>query len=330
MEKVVLRVSPWQLLRRQPKKCCKSFSLSQVYTPTPAPCSQMALMINNLGGTSNLELLVFVRDVLRQLTSSFQIEVTRLCVGTMMTSISMAGVSLSLLRLTDENQSLLQVAQQDVCQWLDAPTDGYWPAYTSPPTPTPTLMSPAPVISTDAKPETMNFKFSAQAQLIAAAISACCRVLQSMKQTLTELDMACGDGDCGVSMSNGAAAILAALDSTIDPTTEQPNLPCLALDHPAELSLQMASIIEHNMGGTSGVLYSIFFSAASTAFPELNTDIKDVTCEMWAKALDAGVQAIQYYGGATLGSRTMLDVLLPISTQILRIKGYFRCHQTCL
>ena len=56
------------------------------------------------------------------------------------------------------------------------------------------------------------------------------------------------------------------------------------------------------MGGTSGVLLSILFTATGSAL---------LTGASWAAALSQGVERVQFYGGATLGDRTMLDALLP-------------------
>ena len=65
------------------------------------------------------------------------------------------------------------------------------------------------------------------------------------------------------------------------------------------------------MGGTSGALYDIFFSAAAAAVTTEAKATADVSS--WSLALEAGVAAMMKYGGAKRGDRTMLDALLPAS-----------------
>jgi dihydroxyacetone kinase len=56
------------------------------------------------------------------------------------------------------------------------------------------------------------------------------------------------------------------------------------------------------MGGSSGVLMSIFFTAAAKAMAQ-KPDI--------AAALLAGLGRMTFYGGAVVGDRTMVDALAP-------------------
>jgi dihydroxyacetone kinase len=56
------------------------------------------------------------------------------------------------------------------------------------------------------------------------------------------------------------------------------------------------------MGGSSGVLLSIFFTATGTE-PRKNPDL--------AAALGRGLARMQAYGGARPGDRTMIDALAP-------------------
>ena len=56
------------------------------------------------------------------------------------------------------------------------------------------------------------------------------------------------------------------------------------------------------MGGSSGVLLSIFFTAAAQALDD---------GAALPKALLAGLERMTFYGGAKLGDRTMIDALEP-------------------
>ena len=62
------------------------------------PREEVAVLLNNLGGISELELLVLIRDVMLELKSR-NIAVVRCFIGSFMTSLEMAGFSLSLLKM---------------------------------------------------------------------------------------------------------------------------------------------------------------------------------------------------------------------------------------
>ena len=62
------------------------------------------------------------------------------------------------------------------------------------------------------------------------------------------------------------------------------------------------------MGGTSGALLEIFFRAAANSLSSTKGGDEYVASVL---ALQAGCRAIQFYGGATTGMRTMLDALVP-------------------
>ena len=60
--------------------------------------------------------------------------------------------------------------------------------------------------------------------------------------------------------------------------------------------------LSQTMGGSSGVLLAIFFTAAGDASASGHDAVK---------ALKAGLMRIQQVGGANLGDRTMIDALSP-------------------
>jgi len=68
--------------------------------------SPVALMVNGLGGTPLMELYILNNEV-RQLLAEKGIKVYKTFVGNFMTSIEMAGCSLTLLKLDDELKALL-------------------------------------------------------------------------------------------------------------------------------------------------------------------------------------------------------------------------------
>jgi dihydroxyacetone kinase len=68
---------------------------------------QVALLINNLGGVSPLELGGITTEVSSQLESTYGIKPVRYLVGTFMTSLNGLGFSITLLKLSDHILQLL-------------------------------------------------------------------------------------------------------------------------------------------------------------------------------------------------------------------------------
>jgi len=109
------------------------------------------------------------------------------------------------------------------------------------------------------------------------------------------------DPDTGTTLVRGAKAIMERLveDSGTDWS---------------DAALTVAAIgrtCRRSMGGTSGALYDIFFTAAGgnirTHPPMSESDVN----ALWLHAFRAGVDAIMKYGNAKPGYRTMLDAMLP-------------------
>ena len=77
-----------------------------------------------------------------------------------------------------------------------------------------------------------------------------------------KLDMVCGDGDCGNSLSNVSNVILNEIEN-------------IKFDflHPHQVFLHLSEILE-NGGGSLCILLALFFSAAAQAFSKLNKPSK--------------------------------------------------------
>lgn len=73
----------------------------------PGPGKELTLMVNNLGGLSVLELDVVADEVLNQLRGGRGLRITRLMVGTFLTSLDGPGFSVTLLELDSEVRGLL-------------------------------------------------------------------------------------------------------------------------------------------------------------------------------------------------------------------------------
>jgi dihydroxyacetone kinase len=120
-------------------------------------------------------------------------------------------------------------------------------------------------------------------------ITAICEKLISLEETLNGLDAKAGDGDTGSTVATGARSVLDRLET-------------LPLADPAAALAAVGDILSGAMGGSSGVLLSIFFTAAAQTLG-FGASLP--------KALLAGLGRISFYGGAKLGDRTMIDALEP-------------------
>jgi dihydroxyacetone kinase len=111
----------------------------------------------------------------------------------------------------------------------------------------------------------------------------------AMLADLNALDAKTGDGDTGTTVASAARSLKSSIDK-------------LPLADSAQLFRAMSDQLSVSMGGSSGVLLAILFSAASDAARTGKGDIM---------ALREGLTRMMNYGGAELGDRTMVDALLP-------------------
>ncbi len=117
------------------------------------------------------------------------------------------------------------------------------------------------------------------------------QTLINLEARLNALDAKVGDGDTGSTFAQGA--------QDIAELRKKGELP---LERPAQLLSLVGDRLATVMGGSSGVLMSIFFTAAGQA---LNRG------DALPDALLKGLAKIKQYGGAEPGDRTLIDALEP-------------------
>jgi len=110
---------------------------------------------------------------------------------------------------------------------------------------------------------------------------------------LVALDRAIGDGDHGLNMKRGFAAVLADLDK----------FSVMPLDESLK-GMGMALVMK--VGGASGPLYGSLFMALGKALPA------QAHRAGLAKAFAAAVDAVKARGKSDVGQKTMIDVLVPV------------------
>ncbi|KAM6204686.1 triokinase/FMN cyclase [Sarcoramphus papa] len=243
-----------------------------------SPGASVVLVVNNLGGLSCLELGIVAGAAVRCLESR-GIHIARALVGSFMTALEMAGVSLTLMLVDEELVGLIDAETTAVA----------WPNLAAAPATSQRQEVPAPKEGPGtAQCETSTGPGAARVQLVLERV---CSTLLDMQEKLNELDREAGDGDCGHTHARAAQAIQEWVRARPPPAA------------PAQLLSSLADLLLEKMGGSSGVLYGLFLTAA--AQPLLNRS----DLPTWADAMDAGIEAMQRYGGAAPGDRTMLDSL---------------------
>ena len=260
--------------------------------PTFNAGDDLAVMVNNLGGTSNFEMSILTNSVVKLLETK-KCKVSRLYVGSFMTSFDMQGASVSILSLNDSLSGLLDM-DCDASAWQMADiTKGARPSSTE----LPEVHVAAPSsVEKDNKYASIQMDiddFNGKAE---KALQAACKSLIESEPMLTKYDTIVGDGDCGMTMERGAREILSRLESKE-----------LNTSHPVPFFESLAVAVSASMGGTSGVLLEIMFRKMSSFLQEQSM-LNDVAMQL---AFEKGVESVSFYGGATVGSRTMLDALCP-------------------
>jgi ATP-dependent dihydroxyacetone kinase len=235
--------------------------------PRMGPGAHTALL-NNLGGTPQLEMLILAEEL-----CGSKIAGQLSCLigpAPMMTSLDMRGFSVSLLPTGQKEFEALNA--------LVGPRA--WPGIAR--------LAPPRIVSLPdglSPIQPMASHHVAHRQFL----TKCCQILIDAEASLNELDAKSGDGDTGSTLSGAARALIAALDR-------------LPLADMTQLYRAIGTELSQTMGGSSGVLLAIFFSAAGDA----SASGKDA-----AGALSAGLERIAQVGGATRGDRTLIDALEP-------------------
>lgn len=277
----------------QPVDVIVSHVLKQILSPETnyVPITRgnrVVLMINGLGATPLMELMIASGKAVPKLQLEHGLAVDRVYTGSFMTSLDMAGFSISIMK-----------ADQTILQFLDAPTRApAWPVGVDGSHPPARIPVPLPPVRSTKSEDALGrpLQLNQVGQTLEAAIEAAANAVIDLRDSLNEWDSKAGDGDCGSTMYKGAAAIL----------EDMRNYP---LNDVAETVNEIGSSIGRVMGGTSGIIYKIFCKAA---YAQMKASTQTVEKRL-AEALEAAISAVSKYGGANAGYRTLLDALIPAS-----------------
>lgn len=259
------------------------------------------VMVNGMGATPLVELYLFYGEV-EKLLAARGVEVRRCLVGNYITSLDMAGASITILKSDDE-----------LLSYWDAPVNtpalknGLAPAAAPAPAPRAAHAAPAPAgdstlaendaaettdaetVSADVTPADDHTVTLGQLEEWVRRVSA---AMDKHKDELTELDAAIGDSDHGANMARGTAAA------------------AKRLGHPAPTSISglgksVGMALVSSVGGASGPLYGTFFLRfGKQAGTGSALGVKEL-----AAAFRSGTDGVASRGKAAPGDKTMVDVL---------------------
>ncbi|WP_454121369.1 dihydroxyacetone kinase subunit DhaK [Kosakonia sp. Marseille-Q7440] len=240
---------------------------------------RVAVLINNLGGVSALEMALLTKELAH---SALKDQLAYLIgPAPLVSSLDMKGFSLSLLRLTDEFEQALCAEVQTV-------------GWQKPVAFAPMKTQPHKAVYTGLEIE------PSDNPQVKALMGTAAQTLIDLENRLNALDAKVGDGDTGSTFAEGAREIKRLLEQN-----------ALPLNNTAQLLQLIGERLATVMGGSSGVLMSIFFTAAGQAVHNA-TPLPD--------ALLLGLKQMKHYGGADLGDRTLIDALQP-ALEALRDRG---------
>ncbi|WP_314138924.1 glycerone kinase [Buttiauxella noackiae] len=232
--------------------------------------ARLAVLVNNLGGVSSLEMAILTKELVH---SEMKEQIDYLIgPAPLVTALDMKGFSLSAIAL---NETFIKALQADV------ETAGWHPMVKLHAMP----MQKHNVIreGTHAKPSDND--------TVKALVERITKTLIEQEKVLNDLDAKVGDGDTGSTFAQGARDIAQLNDDGK-----------LPLNDTASLLELVGERLATVMGGSSGVLMSIFFTAAGQ---------KVANKQKIADALLFGLEQMKRYGGADLGDRTLIDALQP-------------------
>jgi dihydroxyacetone kinase len=255
--------------------------------------TRIAVILNGLGRTKYEELFV-VWGTAARLLREHGYEIVEPEVGELVTSLDMAGCSLTVM-------------------WLDDELEKYWRA----PADTPAYRKGATAAASEGDRRTDAAAEAAAPRvdvadladedgrrggvLVARALEAMAGMLADVEDELGRIDAVAGDGDHGRGMVKGSAA---ARDAASDAVNEGAGTGSVLAAAGKEWAAKA--------GGTSGVLWGAMLSAigarlGDTGRPDAGTI---------AAGMRDGYDALIQLGGASPGDKTMLDALLPFIDEL--------------
>ncbi len=258
--------------------------VDRLLSEKPATASgRVAVVLNGLGCTKYEELFVLWVSVEAALKKA-GLTLVQPEVGEFVTSLDMAGCSLTLT-------------------WLDEELEKFWCA----PADTPVLRrgeiiatEPAPALSEEQEGPAVfgvaSAASRANGKCIAGLIENIAKALRGAEEELGNIDALAGDGDHGMGMTRGSAAAAEAAAKAVAAGAGAASVLAMAGDAWADRA-----------GGTSGALWGLALRTWSSAL----SDEAEITPDAVARGARAGLDAVMRLGRAKVGDKTLVDSFDP-------------------
>ena len=260
---------------------------------------EVAVLINGFGATPMQELYLLNNSVMREL-SARNITVCKVFVGNFMTSIDMAGASVSIMKLDDQLKQLLSEACDTPALVVREPFEPV--IYTEVVSEQDGNQAVSFACETNedfAKVENDQFTLNNFIYLI----DKMSEIIIENEIPFCELDAHAGDGDFGMSVAKGFKQLKTEWKDIISSHTA---------DIGSFLDACSLIIMEH-CGGASGPIWGSAFRAAS----KYAGDQQELSVQGFAGMMSSVVKGIQETGersfgrGAVVGDKTLIDALAP-------------------
>ncbi len=271
-----------------------------VLAEAPADGSRrVGAILNGLGTTKYEELFVVWRTAGRLLRDAGY-AVVEPEVGELVTSLDMAGCSLTLVYLDDELE-----------RFWTAPADT--PAYRKGSLGADASGPRRQVAATTEEAEVVvvaNDASVAAGGLAVRALAAMQTAIVEVEDELGRIDAVAGDGDHGRGMVKGVSAAYAAATEAAD------------RGHGVQGVLDAAGDAwAAKAGGTSGVLWGAALRAFGDRLGDQAIEAGTIEAADVVAAVRAGLEALQTLGKAKVGDKTMLDSLVPFIDELTGLVG---------
>lgn len=259
----------------------------------PEGTARAAVLLNGLGSTKYEELFVLWSSI-EPLLIEAGAELILPEIGELVTSLDMAGCSLTITWLDDELEELWRAPADSPAYRRDAGAvvavaDGQGSASVA----ADTAEAGAAVTDVAATAEA-----KAAADIVRNALGAMNDVVRASADEWGRIDAVAGDGDHGVGMARGIGGAYSA-----------------ATDHlggPSAVLRDAAYAFADKAGGSSGALWGAFLGGIAGALPN---DRKPTAAEA-AAAMTAGTDALQELGKCQLDDKTMYDAIKPFADDL--------------
>ena len=252
--------------------------------PDDAPKRVVALL-NGLGASKYEELFVLWRHVAEAL-GRHGLAVAAREAGELVTSLDMAGCSLTLAFLDDETLELWRAPAETPAYRRGAISAVRAHAASAP-----------AAVAAVSYPQAGAASAAAAATLV-PLLDALQQTLRDAEATLAELDTVAGDGDHGRAMRLGSQGAFEAASAAVEAGAGLASTLAAAADAWPDAA-----------GGASGALWGVGLRAASAALDDRDRP----SAEQVAGAVQAALDAVAARGGATVGDKTLVDALDPFA-----------------